>query len=126
MSLPQLCADKQQLSAAEQQKETADKNTSNGLFKETNFRSVHPPVPAKYFNDLNPPAGALPPPKSRVKNPDSFSFPAQTQTNPSCSAAASILVSCPVGASRVLDCLSHMTRVFVPVISASISVNQCR
>lgn len=30
------------------------------------------------------------------------------------------------GASRVQDRLPHMTRVFVPVISASISVNQCR
>lgn len=37
-------------------------------------------------------------------------------------AAASILTPTPSRASRVLGCLSHMTRVFVPVISTSISV----
>lgn len=37
-------------------------------------------------------------------------------------AAASILTSTPSHTSRVLGCLSHMTRVFVPVISTSISV----
>lgn len=36
--------------------------------------------------------------------------------------AASILTETPSRASRVLGCRSHMTRVFVPVISASISV----
>lgn len=36
-------------------------------------------------------------------------------------AADSIFIVRPVDASRVLDCLSHMTRVFVPVISTSIS-----
>lgn len=36
--------------------------------------------------------------------------------------AASILTSTPSHTSRVLGCLSHMTRVFVPVISTSISV----
>lgn len=50
---------------------------------------------------------------------------ADANTSPR-SAAVSILTSCPVGTSRVLDCLSHMTRVFVPVISSSISVYQCR
>lgn len=46
---------------------------------------------------------------------------------PQPAAAVSILTSSPIYASRVLDCLSHMTRVFVPVIStsiyASVSVN---
>lgn len=37
-------------------------------------------------------------------------------------AADSILTSTPSRTSRVLGCLSHMTRVFVPVISTSISV----
>lgn len=37
-------------------------------------------------------------------------------------AAGSIFASNPIYASRVLDCLSHMTRVFVPVISTSISI----
>lgn len=36
-------------------------------------------------------------------------------------AAVSILTPTPSRASRVLGCLSHMTRVFVPVISTSIS-----
>lgn len=38
------------------------------------------------------------------------------------SAAASILTPTPSRASRVLGCLSHMTRVFVPVINTPISV----
>ena len=36
--------------------------------------------------------------------------------------AASILTPTPSCTSRVLGCLSHMTRVFVPVITTSISV----
>lgn len=37
-------------------------------------------------------------------------------------AAGTILTSTPSYTSRVLGCLSHMTRVFVPVINTSISV----
>lgn len=45
-----------------------------------------------------------------------------TSDHPAAAAAASILTSTPSRTSRVLGCLSHMTRVFVPVISTSISV----
>ncbi|KAF1388264.1 hypothetical protein PFLUV_G00088390 [Perca fluviatilis] len=43
-------------------------------------------------------------------------------SHPAAAAAVSILTSTPSHTSRVLGCLSHMTRVFVPVISTSISV----
>lgn len=43
-------------------------------------------------------------------------------TDRTAAAAGTILTSTPSYTSRVLGCLSHMTRVFVPVINTSISV----
>lgn len=48
--------------------------------------------------------------------------PVSVVTYRTAAAADTIFISTPSYTSRVLGCLSHMTRVFVPVINTSISV----
>lgn len=129
---PQLCADKQQqLRAAERQNRAGGNEITNEIKEETVSPNGFFGIILIIITRLTTPDWSSsvsaelrehrPPLRAALTV-----FPAQSQTASSCSPAASILAPCPVGASRVLDCLPHMTRVFVPVISASISVNQCR
>lgn len=122
MSQPQLCADKQQLCAAARRRGNHGQNHFLRINHTGIFFLPHAEGP-QHITEPKP----RPERRHRAAQTPGLLFVSRTDADdPSRSAAASILAPCPVGASRVLDCLPHMTRVFVPVISASISVNQCR